>query len=119
MKKYILILMFLSCILLANEPISSGATYGNYKFKMNNTIYYPQHTANFAGLAYLQKYNISSTQYIVDTKSKHLNTFINIAKQYAIKNKKKFYAIDNIRHHVSEIDKAIYISTDCNILAFD
>ena len=117
MKKLLLITIF-TISLMANEPNSAGAFYGNYKFSMQNAIINTGHYTNAMGINYLQRNNKNFPNAIHEMKRLHINNMLNDAKKLAKKYTLKYYAIDNIQHTVSQFDGTLIVSTDCNILVF-
>jgi hypothetical protein len=118
MKKIILY-VFMAITLFAAEPIQYGAYYGDVKEKMSNINNYPDNDVSSAGNVYLYKQKIDLVNYIYDTKIKHIKSGLKSAKSNAIKNKAKYFAIDNVTHQVIITENKVVITTDYNVLSFD
>ncbi len=118
MKKFLLVAFMAVCI-FAGEPIQYGAYYGNIKDKIKNYYSYTENDVSSAGMLYLYKQKKNIVDYIYETKIDHIKRGLEEAKQFAIKKKSKFFAIDNVKHQVIVNENQVIIMTDYNILAFD
>lgn len=115
----IIILVFAVLTLYSAEPIQYGSYYGNIKDKMKDFYSYPENDVSSAGFIYLYNKNIKNVDYIYKTKIEHIKNGLKTAKEYAIKKRKKYFAIDNITHQVVITENQIIVMTHYNVLAFD
>ncbi len=118
MKK-ILFIMLLAATLFAAEPLQYGAYYGDIKVKMKDYNSYPGNNASSAGNVYLFKQKKNDIDYIFESKQSHINAGLKEAKELAIKNKNRYFAIDNVNHEVIITDNQVYVLTNYNVLSFD
>ena len=117
--KRILLGAIIAINLFAGEPAQYGAYYGNIKISLKNYNNYPTNNASSAGNVYLYKQNKNDVDYIVETKNSHIMAGLAEAKELAIKNKNKYFAIDNVTHQVIATENKVIVSTDYNVLSFD
>lgn len=115
----ILLGLLVAFSLYASEPVQYGAYYGNIKEKMTNINSYPENDVASAGTLYLYQQKKNTVDYIYETKIKHLTDALKAAKEYAVKNKSKYYAVDNVTHQVIITENSVVIMTNYNVLSFD
>jgi len=118
MKK-ILLGIIVAVNLFAAEPIQYGAYYGNIKVNMKNYNNYLTNDGSSAGNMYLYKQGKSDLDYIAETKQSHISTGLSSAKELAIKNKNKYFAVDHVTHQVIVTENKVIILTNYNVLSFD
>ena len=118
MKK-ILLGIIIAVSLFAGEPIQYGAYYGNIKVSMKDYNSYPSHDGSSAGTLYLYKNNKSNLDFISEVKNSHIETGLSQAKELALKNKNKYFAIDHVTHQVVITENSIIVLTDYNVLSFN
>ena len=118
MKKIVLG-MIIALSLYAAEPVQYGAYYGNVKVSMKNYNSYVNNNASSAGVLYLYNNKKSDVDFIVQTKQSHISKGLKEAKELAIKNKNKYFAIDNVTHQVIVTENKVIVLTNYNVLAFD
>ena len=118
MKK-ILLGAALAVCLFAGEPVQYGAYYGDLKISIKNYSNYPSSNASSAGNLYLYKQKKNDVDYIVETKNSHIKAGLSEAKEYAKKNKNKYFAIDNVTHQVIATENKVIVLTNYNVLSFD
>ncbi len=121
MKKLVVILgLFFSSALFANEPSFSGAFFSDYPGGVSdkNWIGTMGNKAFSAGNLYLYQNKISSINYITNQKSSTLTQAIEEAKKFAISHGKNFYAVTNLAFQIIQTENTVELYSDYYILAW-
>ena len=119
MKKIIMVLLLLVSGLFAVEPLSGGAYFGNINIPTPLNVRYVSNVAESVGITYLYKRKTGIANHIHATKNSHIKIGLKEAKNHAKDENRRYYAIDNITHEITYIEKFIYISTNFNVIAFN
>jgi len=118
MKKFLLII-FASVYIFAAQPIQYGAYFGDIKVSIKNYSSYPSGNASSAGTLYLYKQKKNDLDYIYETEQSHRSEGLKEAKELAIKNNNKYFAIDNVSHQVVVTENKVMVISNYNVLSFD
>lgn len=114
-----LILLAVSVMLFAAEPVWYGAAFGNYQGSLNNWKKVPYNTFKWAGKIYLFKQDKDEAQWAVDTKQELMLEAKAFALKLAKEGKAQKYAVDNLRFQVVETENRITVYLDCNCIVGD
>jgi len=117
--KRILLGMVIAINLFASEPLQYGAYYGNIKENIKIYSSYTENDVSSAGNLYLYKQKKDTVNYIYETKIQHITSGLKAAKEFAIKKKAKYFAIDNVTHQVIITENKVVVMTNYNVLAFN
>jgi hypothetical protein len=109
------------CILAdSDRPVQMGSYIGalplNIPLAKRNG--FPMHYGTWAGNLYLYQNKLEIQQWVFNQKQSMIKAALGDAKEYAIKNKFKFYAVDNITFQVLHTESKAELFMDCNIIVW-
>lgn len=103
------------------KPISVGAYFGSAPISADFTgrNHYPQSYAMWAGVVWLYKNKKDASDWVLETKAGMINRAMNEAKELALKNGNRYYAVENMHFQVVHTENVVTLYLDCNVIAWN